>query len=231
MQNDLVGIGLYTPSEAGRLIRMPAAKISRWLRGHAANGKDYDPLWETDVDLGDGKVILSFRDLMETRVVDAFIRMGVSAIRMRAAIRLAQDVMSESHPLASNRFRTDGREIFLQVIDKDENGAEREQLLNLFKRQYTFKGVLDPVLQTVDFGDDGNPTIWWPMGRRSNIIVDPKRAFGAPIDGESSIPTSTLAREASVLGVDETAMAYDVSRQAVLRAVEFEGSLGMSQAA
>lgn len=229
--DDLIGVGLYTPAEAGRLLRIPAAKITRWLRGHDLAGKHYDALWEPEVSLGDDRVFLGFRDLMEVRVADAFITSGVSAIRVRAAIKLAQDVIEQDHPLSTNRFLTAGREIFLQVIDTDEDGTQRERLLNLFRRQYEFKGMLEPILKSVDFGEDGNPKLWWPAGRRANIVVDPERSFGAPIDSETSVPTSVLATAAKELGVAETARAYEVPLGSVRRAMDFETSMEQRLAA
>lgn len=231
MQAHLIGTGLYTPAEAGRLLHMAPGKISRWLRGHTAKGIHYNPLWEPEVDLGDRGVFLGFRDLMEARVVNAFIGLGISAIRMRSAIRIAREIIQESHPLATNRFRTDGREIFLHVIERDEDGGERERLLNLFRRQYEFQGIVEPILKTVEFGESGNPLQWWPKGRRAGIVVDPKRAFGTPIDDATSVPTSVLAEAARALGEAEAATAYDVSRASVRRAVEFEETLELSLAA
>ncbi|QPM89124.1 hypothetical protein [Pseudooceanicola algae] len=222
MKHELIGVGLYTPSEAGRLTGTASGKISRWLKGHDANGKHYDPLWQGDIPTDDGPVLLSFRDLMETRVVNAFITMGVSPVRMRAALNLAREVIGASHPFSTNRFRTDGREIFLHVIEDDENGEQREHLLNLFRRQYSFREVLDPVLRTVEFDDGGNPLLWWPRGRRTNIVLDPRRSFGAPIEATTSVPTEVLAEYAAHQGEAETAIAYDVPLEAVRRAVEFE---------
>lgn len=229
--DDLIGVGLYTPAEAGRLLHIPAPKISRWLRGHEVGGTRYEPLWKSEVDLGDDRVFLGFRDLMEVRVADAFIRNGVSAIRVRAAIQLARDLIAEDHPLSTNRFLTAGREIFLQVIETDEDGNQRERLLNLFRRQYEFKGILDPILKTVDFGEDGNPKLWWPAGRRTNVVVDPARSFGAPIDGDTSVPTAVLAAVAKEMGVPEAAKAYDVPVTSVRRAVEFEATMEQRLAA
>ena len=70
----LVGIGLYTPSEAAQLIGVSAPKITRWLRGHSIGDKTYEPLWHSQVNLEDGHTYLGFRDLMEVRVADAFIQ-------------------------------------------------------------------------------------------------------------------------------------------------------------
>jgi uncharacterized protein (DUF433 family) len=227
----LIGVGVYTPSEAGRLLHTSPSKISRWLRGHEIGGKFYEPLWKPEVQLGDHRIFLGFRDLMEARVVKAFIDVGVSAVRIRSAIILAREVLDREYPLATNKFRTDGREIFLEVIDKDEEGQEQERILNLFKNQYEFKGVIDPILKTVEFGEDGNPRLWWPGGRRLNVVVDPARSFGQPIDAASSVPTAVLAAAAKVEGITGTAAAYDVSEASVRHAIEFESSLEQRLAA
>lgn len=229
--SDLIGVGLYTPAEAGRLLHVPSGKITRWLRGHRVKGKQYDPLWTPEINLDDGQMFLGFRDLMEVRVAAAFIEHGISAQRIRSAIVLAQEILAQQHPLSTNRFRTDGRDIFLQVFETDEDGAERERLLNLFKRQYEFNGIIEPILKTVDFGEDGNPFAWWPSGRRSRVMVSPDHAFGAPIDAESHIPTAVLANLAREHGVKATATAYDVSEVSVRHAVEFEASLEQRLAA
>lgn len=228
---ELIGLGTYTPAEAGRLLGVRPGKIARWLRGHLVGEKGYDRLWSPEIDLGDGKVFLGFRDLMEVRVADAFIREGVSARRVRSAIEIARKELQNSHPLSTNRFRTDGREIFLQVIETDEDGNKREWLLNLFRKQYEFREIIDPVLKTVDFGNDGSPELWWPAGRTAKIVVDPARSFGAPLEAESSVPTAILATAAQHLGVRETAAAYAVSEASVRRAVDFETTLEQRKAA
>jgi len=227
----LIGVGVYTPAEAGRLLHIPTPKIVRWLNGHSIDGQEYAALWEPEVNLGDERIFLGFRDLMEVRVVDAFIKAGLSAVRVRSAISLASEVIGQNHPLSTNRFRTDGREIFLQVIETDEKGQQRERLLNLFRRQYEFKGIVEPILRTVDFTEDGNPLQWWPCGRQGQIVIDPNRSFGQPIDSASSVPTAVLAAAARLDGVKRAARAYDVSEASVLRSVEFEKSAERSIAA
>lgn len=232
MKDGLFGVGLYTPAEAERLLDIPARKIVRWLRGHEIKGqRKYEPLWTPEVDLDDGKVFLGFRDLMEVRVAAAFIGAGISARRVRSAIVEARTMIGQDHPLSTNRFRTDGREIFLHIIETDEDGEQRERLLNLFRRQYEFKGIIDPILKTVDFAEDGTPSAWWPAGRRHPIVVDPARAFGAPIDTASSVPTAILARAAEQMGVLSAARAYEVSETSVRHALDFENEMQDRRAA
>ena len=87
---ELIGIGLYTPAEAQRLLGVPSRKISRWLRGHRIRERDYPPLWTSQVGTDEGRLCLGFRDLMEVRVAAEFIRSGISPQRARAAIILAR---------------------------------------------------------------------------------------------------------------------------------------------
>lgn len=228
---DLVGLGVYTPAEAGRLLNVAPTKITRWLRGHQANGRNYSRLWKPQIDLHDGHVYLGFRDLMEVRIADKFISFGISAQRVRSAILLAQEIIGQERPLSTDRFKTDGRDIFLRVLDRDEDGEEREHLLNLFRRQYEFRQIIEPLLRSVDFGAAGEPTLWWPAGRRGNVVVDPLRSFGQPIEVSSSVPTAILAAAGRRDGISTAARGYDVSTRAVRSAMQFEETLGGRAAA
>ena len=228
---DLIGLGTYTLVEAGRLLNLRPGKIGRWLRGHKVEGRPYERLWIPEIDLGDGRVFLGFRDLMEVRVADAFIRKGMSAVRMRAAIALARGALGRDHPLSTNNFRTDGRDIFLQVIETSEDGAERTRLLNLFRRQYEFREVIEPLLSTVEFDEDGSPLLWWPEGREAGVLIDPARSFGAPIEAETSVPTSVLATAARYGSMQEVAAAYAVPIAAVERALAYEDRMEERKAA
>jgi hypothetical protein len=221
----LIGVGLYTPAEAARLLQVPSRKIVRWLRGHSIGEKSYAALWQPEISLDTSDLVLGFRDLMEVRVANAFIKVGVSAIRVRKAIEIAREMLDDDHPLATNRFRTDGREIFLHVIEHDEIGEPKERLLNLFRRQYEFRGIIEPILKSVDFDQTGVPILWWPRGRQAQIVLDPTRAFGQPIETSSSVPTAILASAAKAYGLKGAAAAYDVSEVAVARATEFESSV------
>lgn len=229
---ELVGIGLYTPTEAERLTGVSAGKISRWLRGHEANGKVYEPLWLPQVKTtSDEKLCLGFHDLMEVRVASAFIAFGISPQRVRSAIAVAREIYGLDHPLSTDRFRTDGKDIFIRVIEDDGGASSSEKLLDTLRRQYAFAEVLQPSLKGVEFDSGGKPALWWPNGRKAQIVIDPDRAFGQPIDAVSGVPTTSLANAARVEGVERTARLFEVPRSSVRRALEFEAGLELRAAA
>jgi uncharacterized protein (DUF433 family) len=222
MENDgLIGVGLYTPAEASWLSGISAPKLIRWLSGYMRGGREYAPLWRSQVDLGDGHVYLGFRDLMEARIANKFIAMGVPALHIRKMIVLARDVLGAERPLSTNRFRTDGRTIFLKTVETDTAGREREYLLNLFKGQYEFAAIIEPLLKDVEFDPRGIPSAWWPAGHSKKILIDPKRAFGQAIDAESSVPIAILANAGRRQGIDAAAKSYDVKKKSVRRAIEY----------
>ncbi len=224
----LVGIGLYTPAEAGRLIQVSAHKITRWLRGHETNHKAYAPLWQAQVDLGADGLFLGFRDLMEVRVAASFIAQGLSPQKVRQAIMLAREIVADDHPLSTLAFRTDGRSVFLELIlDSGE-----KKLIDLFRQQYAFRHILERSLKNVDYDASGAPSHWWPLGRARSVVIDPERSFGQPIEAESSVPVRHLASAAKAEGsVEVAAQVWSVPVRAVKRAVAFEREMDLRTAA
>jgi len=223
--DELIGIGLYTPAEAGRLVGMRSATIGRWLRGYRSGRRTQDALWHPEIDVSDGRLYLEFRDLMELRVARALVLAGVPTRRIRTAIDRARDLLGRRRPLSTERFRTDGREVFLQIIETDPEGDDREHLIGLVSRNYAFKTVIDPVLKTVEFDEAGDPRAWWPDGRRVPIVVDPTRAFGQPIDAVSSVPVASLAAAGRQAGVKAAARAFRVPEASVHRSITFQDTL------
>jgi uncharacterized protein (DUF433 family) len=221
-RSELIGIGVYTPAEAARLLGVPAAKMVRWLRGHDTPEARYPPLWRPQIDLGDERVYLGFRDLMEVRVANAFIERGLSPQKVRRAIEIARDMLMQERPLSTARFKTDGRTVFLQVLREDGT----DQMIDLFRNQHVFREIIEPSLRNIDFDDEGVPLRWWPRGKQARIVVDPRRAFGQPIEVDSGVPASVLSSAAHAEGSPENAArVWGVPVNAVRRAMDFESAL------
>jgi uncharacterized protein (DUF433 family) len=217
---NLIGIGLYTPAEAQQLIGVPSGKLIRWLRGHVVKHVEYRPLWTPQIDLGDGKVYLGFRDLMEARVANAFIKAGLSPQKVRKAIEIAREIVSDDHPLSTARLRTDGKTVFLQRIELSGD----ESLIDLFRKQYAFNRIIEPSLRDLDY-EDGIPSRWWPATKSRGIVIDPTRAFGQPIDDRTGVPTVVLARAAESAGsIEAAARVWRVPPESIRRAQAYENA-------
>ena len=218
----LIGIGLYTPAEAARLIGVPVQTLQRWLKGHRIGDREYEALWPLHGELEDGSTYLSFLDLVQARVALALINAGLSAQKVRKAIDRGRTILNTDYPFASARFRTDGRTVVLHVLVPGED----DKLIDLFKDgQYLMKNIVEPSLKGLEFDRD-LASRWWPGGKEDRIVVDPRRQFGQPIDAETGVPTSVLAGAVDAEGsVQNAARAYQVPEAAIRRAVRFETKL------
>jgi uncharacterized protein (DUF433 family) len=214
----LIGIGLYTAPEAAALTRAKRQSITRWLRGYERRGIAHEPLWTPEPDTRSDVLTLSFKDLLQLRTVTAFQKSGLSTRFLRRAILRAEEVLGRERPFATARFRTDGVSILLQV---DRDGEEPE-LENIFTGQREMTRIIERSLRDVEFADM-QPLLWRPLGRSGGVVLDPRRSFGAPIEEQTSIPTSALAEAAEAEGsVAAAARLYEIDRRAVDRAMRFE---------
>lgn len=225
--SDLVGVGLYSLPEAAALTGVSAPAISRWVFGYTSRKEgeriEHLPVWTSQL-AGHEQKALGFLDLLEVRFVAAFKQHGVSLQAIRTASRYARECFNSPHPFACREFKTDGRTIFAEVIEKEE--VEDHALIDLVKRQYAFKEVITPSLyRGIEYGEQGTPLSWHPNGNK-HVILDPQRAFGRPIDEASGIPTEVLysAYQAEE-DIGLVARLYEVEPKTVKAAVAFEQGL------
>jgi uncharacterized protein (DUF433 family)/DNA-binding transcriptional MerR regulator len=217
----LLGIGLYTATEASRLTRIPAARIDRWLRGYRRGSVQSLPLWSPGLPQFGQSLEIDFLDLVELRFVKAFLDYGLSLQRIRLALHRAREMFDVDHPFCTQRFKTDGRAIFLEV--QKETGDEA--LIDLIRNQYAFSTVVAPSLQGLVFDAD-QVVRWHPWPLRNSIVIDPTRSFGAPMMSKENVPTRALMT-AFVLSKSYKSVANDfiLSERSVRDAVAFEEQL------
>ena len=220
MVGSRLGQGIYTVPEASRLSRVSSQRIRRWLRGYwyaTSLGPNRTPPIISG-DFGDAGV-LSFRDLIEVRFIDAFLRAGVSWRTIKVAQERARESLGTSHPFSSRRFRTDGGTILMETGE--------QELLDLVRNQMAFKAIVGPFLyRGLEFGDRDDVVRWRPMRNRKTVVLDPARSFGQPIVDREGVPTATLARAYRVEdSFAAVASWFEVSQVSVRVAVEFEETL------
>ncbi|HLG84018.1 MAG TPA: hypothetical protein VKY22_23650 [Bradyrhizobium sp.] len=232
---DALGRGAYSAAESLRLLNFnrqglpPARRLSRntvarWLRGysHGEDGTHYsEPLWTPDYQNEGDQIELSFRDLIELRFVKAFRDLGVGLKTIRDCYRRAVAEVHDDRPFSTQRFRTDGKTIFLDITEKDHDG----RMIDLKKRQQVFRTIIEPSLRDLEF-DASAVSRWYPLGmRHRSVVIDPSRSFGRPIV-QRGVPTEILAEAIGLEGsVDAVASLYEVPKAEVLAAVDFEQRL------
>lgn len=223
--HEFVGQGLYTAPEAARLLKASPATVRRWLEGHSyiRAGKRHvaDPLWRPQLGKVDDQLSLTFRDLIELRFVKAFVDQGLSLQAVRACLSLAKECVQADQPFSTGRFRTDGKTIFLEGIA----GSNDPELIDLRKKQYAFKSVIERTFKDLDIEAD-EVLSWRPFNGKASIVVDPERSFGQPVATTSGVPTAALADAVQAEGsVARVAALYQVDKAVVADAVKFQEGL------
>jgi uncharacterized protein (DUF433 family)/DNA-binding transcriptional MerR regulator len=232
---DALSRGAYSATEGLRLLNFsrgtaPVRHVSRntvarWLRGYDfetdEGGGHSEPLWRPDYSNDDDLIELSFRDLIELRFVKAFRDIGLALPTIRECYQRAADEVHDERPFSTQKFRTDGKTIFLEITE----GIQEAKLVDLRRRQNVFRTIVEPSLKDLEF-DASAVARWFPLGTaRKSVVIDPTRSFGRPI-AASGVPTEVLHRAVTVEGsVAKVARLYEVSPAEVRSAVTFERKL------
>lgn len=99
------------------------------------------------------------------------------------------------------------------------------ELLDLKKRQYVIKRVIEQSFKDLDI-EDNAVARWRPYRGKESIVVDPKRAFGQPIAAQFGVPTVALAEAVEAEGsVERVARIFEVPAAVVRDALHFEETL------
>lgn len=209
-----VGQGVYAVGEASRLTGVDPARVRRWFAGYAfprASGRRVmPPVIHAHDRRVDGQLQLTFLDLIEIRLIDAFRRAGVPWAELRRAADVGSRIFQTEHPFASRQFRTDGRRMFAETAG-DAAGALTIQTRDF---QQVFPGVIEKSLVSVDY-DETIAVRWWPLGKQHRVVVDPRRSFGRPVGAASGVPAAILAAYARHHGDVAASRWYDVDRREV----------------
>jgi hypothetical protein len=210
-----LGVGLYGPREASRIIGVPPAKVQRWLR----DGRLLHRYFDTD------EQTITFVELMELHFISMFRQAGVSLQTIRQVAKGAAERFETDYPFSAKRFDTDGRTIFATLIKSNHDGQLVEDLKS---GQYIFDQVMRPFFRKLEYHGDEEVARFWPLEKRGRVVLDPERHFGKPIDSATGVPTHTLyAATIAGGGQDYTEVArwFDVPVSAVEAAVAYEKSL------
>ncbi len=228
----LVGVGIYTRAEAARLLRMTPSRVSRWIRGYTywlkyretPVRREQPAVVETDLPQVGDTFALSFLELMELRIVKAFVDRGVPLQTVRVAAEIAWRQFDTTHPFATRRVFVAGRNIFAELGSEDVLELTPERHLQIQSGE-----LVKPFLEEIEFEEKTAMAYrWWPLGRGRPIVLDPGIAFGAPVVESTATRTDVVASLASATSTSEAAQAFRLTPMAAEAAVEFESLLAQA---
>lgn len=219
--NKVGQIGLYTVPMAAKLLGESNVKVRSWIDGYP--NSDAAPIIRRQIPRINGRTVLGFLDLVESRFVKHFDDLGLSPQSIRKVADKLRVRHNTDHPFATNkRFRTDGKAIMMETVDTEKE----KRILNLMNDNFEMGPVIEASLFNSILYADDLAYRWRPLRELPRIVLDPQYAFGRPVVDGAWIPTDALF---SAFQADESASDvaedFEIDEEAVNQAIAFEKRL------
>jgi uncharacterized protein (DUF433 family) len=228
---------VYRMAEAARLTQYCRLTVKRWTLGGTYR-------YQGEVRRSPGMIgcaprrvggtpLVTFRQLLSMRVVKGMRAAGLPLRTVRRIAMMAAAASGDPVPLATQRFRTDGAEVFLALDQARRSGGEPDapgfdhDAYDAESWEFVFNDMLDRALfRDVDWVD-GMPARWWPMGHDRSVALDPRVLGGMPHIAGRHVLTTVVAADMRTFCDGEAAIAtvaavHGISAQQVRDAVRFE---------
>lgn len=214
----------YSIAEAASYLDMPTATLRSWVLGRTYETSAGRKLFHPLIDLADKKLrYLSFYNLIEAFTLNSMRRTDhhVSIPNIRKALGYVKRQTKERRPLLTERFLTDGVDLFLDKYGRLVAVSKDGQL--------AMRAVLMDSLRHVRRDSKGMPSKLYLFAAPTEkpttveVVIDPRIAFGNPIVEGTGISTAILAqRYKAGDSIDELASDFGLSRDAVEQAIRYE---------
>ncbi|MEE9191267.1 MAG: DUF433 domain-containing protein [Candidatus Aerophobetes bacterium] len=191
---DLRDIPAYGLSEASHYLGIPKATLRSWVLGRHYPIEAGKQFFRPIIELPDKeKPLLSFVNLVEAHVLEAIRqRHGIKFWRVRGAVEYIERHLDSRHPLAEQRFVTDGVDLFVEQFGKLVNISREGQL--------AIKELIQTYLRRIERDSAGFPIRLYPFTRErkpdepKTIVIDPYISFGRPVLAGTGIATTIIAQ-------------------------------------
>src|SRR6266446_2881129 len=212
----------YGISEAAVYLKVPVSTLRYWL-----GLRKFPSIIHASVA---NPAPLSFMNLLEAHALAAMTKLyNLKLPKVRTALRKISEQAPQPHPLVTQVFLTDRKDLFIERMDKLINVSAKSSQLNLdFYRMYLERVETDPKGLFRFF-----PFVVEPRSSEPKTIeINPMVGFGKPIIAGTGISTAIIAsRFIARESITELAEEYGCPPQQIEEAIRWERSLPLPIAA
>ncbi|MGH9699520.1 MAG: DUF433 domain-containing protein [Candidatus Acidiferrales bacterium] len=203
----------YGLSEAAAYLKIPYQTLRYWLTGFHTRAAVVLPAESNPVRL-------SFSNLLECQVLAGIRKIyDVKLPRVRTALNQITSKYPQPHPLITQAFLTDGKNLFIEVVGKIINVSQPGQMqLNLYE-MYLERIKIDPNGLVKFF-----PFVVQPgSAEPQSIEINPLVGFGKPVIAGTGISTAIIASRFNARdSISDLAAEYGCSSQQIEEAIRWE---------
>jgi uncharacterized protein (DUF433 family) len=214
--NELYEEPAYGMPEAATYLRVPYQTLRYWLTGFGARAAIIRPV-ET------GPVRLSFFNLLECHVLAGMRKIyDVKVPRIRNALRELNEQSPKPHPLITETFLTDRKDLFIERLGRLINISQHGQMGMEFYHVHLERVVVDTngIFRFYPFVVYPAPT------EPKSIEINPIVGFGKPVIAGTAISTAVIAsRFVARESIADLAREYECTPQQIEEAIRWERAL------
>jgi uncharacterized protein (DUF433 family) len=206
----------YGVVEAAIYLKVPYQTLRYWLTGF----KKMPPMIQP---VESGPTRLSFLNLLECHALAGMRRIyDLKLPKVRSALRKLSEESSRPHPLISEAFLTDRRDLFIERLGKAINISRHGQMgLDLY-HSHLERVEIDPkgMFRFFPFVVEPDPS------EPKSIEINPMVGFGKPVIAGTGISTAIIASRFNAReSIAELAAEYECPPQKIEEAIRWERAL------
>jgi uncharacterized protein (DUF433 family) len=206
----------YGLPEAAVYLKVPYQTLRYWLTGFGKRSPIIEPV-ETD------PVRLSFLNLLECHALAGMRKVyDLKLPKVRSALRKISRDFPQPHPLISQVFLTDRRNLFIERVGEIINVSQHGQMEMNFYQIHLERVEVDPkgLFRFFPFVIQPGPA------EPKTIEINPMVGFGKPIIAGTGISTAIIAARFNAReSIADLAKEYECTPQQIEEAVRWERAL------
>jgi len=213
----------YGLSETAVYLKVPYTTLRYWLTGFSKRPPIIEPV-------ALNPIRLSFLNLLECHALAGMRKIyNLKLPKVRSALRKVSEQFPQSHPLISEVFLTDRKDLFIERMGQIVNVSRQQDQLSLeFYRMH---------LERVQVGPKGLfrffPFVVAPSSsERKTIEINPMVGFGKPVIAGTGISTAIIASRFNAReSITTLAEEYGCTPQQIEEAIRWERAIPLPVAA
>jgi uncharacterized protein (DUF433 family) len=220
----------YGIEEAARCLGMPVATLNSWVNGRKYPTTTGDRFFKPLIELA-SPASLSFYNLVEAHILlSTRKKHKVEMPSIRRAIDYVRKNYPSAHPLLSERFLTDGKDLFVKKIQRSTG---QEQTINVSSwGQLGLGPILDFYLRRIERDEKGWPLrlfpirMNWPGDVTSDpprvVVIDPAVSSGRPVvNGTGVMAEVIVGRFHTGEGIESIAEDYGLKLSQIEEVIRY----------
>jgi uncharacterized protein (DUF433 family) len=176
---------MYSFSEVAHLAHVSASTVRNWLFGYTTEKGQVEPLFQYH---DKEEKICSFLELIEVVVAANFRKAEHKSLqRVRLAYDNTRKMFNLEYPFAHQELKAIGGHIARIIREPDISLQAMDQ-----PEQYTLPNLIQQIITEQIEYEYELASRWYPVGKNTPIVVDPRISAGVPIIQGRGITVETI---------------------------------------